>query len=166
MRCVPASDANVLPDPTLWPPVQSRLCWTQVLAPAPLGVLCPDVEPGHPEKPHTDLHLQSRPPDPYCSSPGPSILRPLTLWRSTNIQHASCPTHHLLLETVQQSTVFFIFLQYGCMLLFPPSLIGLLLVSPSPSPSSLGPFFSPAEGRVGGGGTMIRKQVSDLMLSE
>lgn len=62
-----------------------------------------------------------------------------------NMWPALCTARYL---DIVKEYVFFILLRHGCELLFPPSLIWLLLVFPSPS--SLGPFFFRVERRWGG----------------
>lgn len=85
-------------------------------------------------------------PNLYCSSTVPSIP-----WDNCDLptvalhKHSTCDLSYT--EIVKQY-VSFIILKHGCVLLFPPSLIWLLLVSPSPS--SLGPFFLPWRENLGG----------------
>lgn len=108
---------------------------------------------------------------PGCKTPSPLLqlhrtIHTLKIWILYCDSPQTFSTWPFLCTTcyleIVKLCVFFIFLKHGCALLFPPSLIWLLLVSPSPS--SLGPFF-PRGGR-SWGETMIKKQVSDLMLSE
>lgn len=106
VRRVLASDpvTNMLLGLALWPLVQSWLCCTDVLAPAPLWVLCPGEEPGHPEKPRSNPHLQSTLPGCKIRTPtAASLYHPYPqqtlnslLWHSPGIQHVTCPTLRLL----------------------------------------------------------------------
>lgn len=90
-------------------------------------------------------------PDPYCSSTVPSVPSSNSELPTVALRkHSACDLSYTTcyLGIVKQC-VFFIFLKHGCVLLFPPSLRWLLLVSPSPS--SLGPLF-PRGGRSWGVG--------------
>lgn len=152
VRCVPVIRLLVFvpgafSSLAFWPLVKFRPSRVDLFAARSLR---PNEEPGHPEEPHSDPHLQP---------PRPEAL----LQHHVNLHHLS----GLLLSRFTMEPVLGRVNHMWCLSCCDKAICKSTLLFFSPSPSSLGVFEPPNKGEVlFWVETIIRKQVWDLMLSD